>query len=430
MNYKKYELNKHTITKLRDARINTLLCVQFGSDKGDFQIVVDTSTIDINLYKGILETKLLIGQNIKFDLQFLYNYNIIPRRVYDTMIVEQLLHLGYPSGIIKYSLKEIAFRRLGINIDKTVRGEIIWRGLDDTVIQYSAGDVMYLEKIMELQLNDCQKNNLMRAAQIECQFVPCIAYLEWCGIHLDACKWKDKMATDLIGLDNAKKQLDSFVIDLYHQDKNKYSKYVYINLQGDLFKGFDTEPKCKINWASSSQVIPFAKLLGFDTNIKDKKTGEDKESVMEKQLKSQKGINDEFLNIYFEYQGKFKTVTSFGQGHLNAINPVTNRLHTIYKQLGCISGRMSCGSNQFNTDLANFKGMPAKSITYVNLQQLPADDITRSCFTSPKGYLWSSCDYSALESRLGADIYNEQSMIEEFNHGSGDRVNVSLYGNI
>ena len=370
MNYKKYKLNKYTITKLRDARINTLLCVQFGSDKEDFQIVVDTSTIDIKLYKGILETKLLIGQNIKFDLQFLYNYNIIPRRVYDTMIVEQLLHLGYPSGIIKYSLKEIAFRRLGIDIDKTVRGEIIWRGLDDTVIQYSAGDVMYLEKIMELQLNDCQKNNLMRAAQIECQFVPCIAYLEWCGIHLDTCKWKDKMATDLIDLDNAKKQLDSFVVNLYYQDKNKYSKYVYINLQGDLFEG-------------------------FDTNIKDKKTGEDKESVMEKQLKSQKGINDEFLNIYFEYQGKFKTVTSFGQGHLDAINPVTNRIHTIYKQLGCISGRMSCGSNQFNTDLAKFKGMPAKSITYVNLQQLPADDITRSCFTSPKGYLWSSGDYGA-----------------------------------
>ena len=41
--------------------------------------------------------------------------------------------------------------------------------------------------------------------------------------------------------------------------------------------------------------------------------------------------------------------------------------------------------------------MPAKSITYVNLQQLPADDVTISCFTSPKGYLWSSCDYSALE---------------------------------
>ena len=32
----------------------------------------------------------------------------------------------------------------------------------------------------------------------------------------------------------------------------------------------------------------------------------------------------------------------------------------------------------------------------------------------------SSCDYSALESRLGADIYQEPMMIEEYLHGSGD----------
>jgi DNA polymerase I-like protein with 3'-5' exonuclease and polymerase domains len=31
-----------------------------------------------------------------------------------------------------------------------------------------------------------------------------------------------------------------------------------------------------------------------------------------------------------------------------------------------------------------------------------------------------SCDYSALESRLGADIYNEQAMLDEFLHGGGD----------
>lgn len=32
----------------------------------------------------------------------------------------------------------------------------------------------------------------------------------------------------------------------------------------------------------------------------------------------------------------------------------------------------------------------------------------------------TSCDYSALESRLGADIYNEPSMIKEYLEGSGD----------
>lgn len=56
----------------------------------------------------------------------------------------------------------------------------------------------------------------------------------------------------------------------------------------------------------------------------------------------------------------------------------------------------------------------------LNMQQLPADEATRGSFTAPEGYEWCSCDFSGLESRLGADIYNEPHMIEEFLHGSGD----------
>lgn len=122
----------------RNCHLCEILCAQFGNDKADARIVVDCTTVDIKLYKNALESKLLIGQNLKFDIQFLYNHGIIPLRVYDTMIVEQLLHLGYPAGIISYALNAIAERRLGINIDKTVRGEIIWRGLDEKVIIYAA----------------------------------------------------------------------------------------------------------------------------------------------------------------------------------------------------------------------------------------------------------------------------------------------------
>ena len=88
----------------RDARLCDLLSMQFGDLTGENQVVVDTTTISPVKYKDILENKYIIGQNLKFDLQFLYNYSIIPRKVYDTMIVEQLLHLGYPSGIISYKL--------------------------------------------------------------------------------------------------------------------------------------------------------------------------------------------------------------------------------------------------------------------------------------------------------------------------------------
>lgn len=411
-----------TETTGRDAHLCDFLCVQFGNDSQDAQIVVDTTTVDIKKYKTCLESKLCILQNAKFDLQFFFNYGIIIRKVYDTMIVEQLLHLGWPSGQISYSLKEIAWRRLHIDIDKSVRSEIIWRGLDTSVIQYAAGDVTYLEKIMHSQMEDLKAQGLMKAAKIECDFVPCISYLEWCGIHLDQEKWKAKMRSDQEKLHQAEKLLNDFVVS-----REDLKQYVYIDTQGDLFNGFDLTPKVNINWSSSQQVVKIAKILGFNTTTKDKKTGEDKDSVLEKLLKPQKGICDDFLRLYFDYQEHFKVCSSFGQGHLNAINPKTNRIHTNYKQLGAASGRMSCGSQQPNTDLAKLNQVPQKECTYPNMQQLPADDATRGAFTAPDGYEWCSCDFSALESRLGADIYNEQSMLKEFLEGSGDMHSLCAY---
>lgn len=57
------EIQFDTETSGRNPHLCKILCIQFGHD--DIQIVVDCSTIDILAYKNILETKLLIGQNLK-----------------------------------------------------------------------------------------------------------------------------------------------------------------------------------------------------------------------------------------------------------------------------------------------------------------------------------------------------------------------------
>ena len=264
------------------------------------------------------------------------------------------------------------------------------------------------------QVKDCKERNSLKGAKLECDFVPAISYMEWCGIKLDENKWREKMKKDKENLDKRRKALDDFIV------KNSLSKYYHIDTQGDLFEGFSTNPVIDLNWASSRQVIQLAKDLGFDTTIKDKKTGEDKDSVLEKQLKTQKGINDEFLNLYFNYKESEKVVSSFGQGHLNAVNPITGRIHSTFKQLGASSGRLSCGSNQPNIDLAKAKSISQKGCSYPNLQQLPADDATRGSFVAPEGYLMVSADFSAEESRLGADIYQDKEFLKEFTERSGD----------
>lgn len=510
-------------TNGRDAHLNELLLIQFGNVEGTVQIVVDVTTVPIARYKDYIESHFMIGQNLKFDLQFLFNHDIIVLNCYDTMIVEQLMYLGYPYFLVGSSeeiineychfvynyegydnldaeykkrllqanvpkaaefmyehsganLKALCHRYLGINIDKTVRGEIIWRGIDTAVIKYAAGDVMYLGDIMKKQLEACRIRGLINGARLECDFVPVISYLEWCGIKLDEEEWLSKMTLDEVIRDTFLRSLNDFVIasaqgksdfisvisladkeddeldderkvfkneervpELDFEEKGaKFEayrckmktrlsdKFIKADTQGDLFFGFDPDPKCLINWDSSKQVVSILKALGFNTKVISKKTGEEADSALEKVLSKQKGINDVFLKLYLDYKEADKVCSTYGQPYINAINPKTGRIHTVFKQLGASSGRMSCGSQQINTDLAKLKKLPLNTkknklkCAYPQVQNLPANHRTRRCFVSEKGNLFCSCDYSALESRLGADIYNEKSMIEEFLHGSGD----------
>jgi len=409
-----------------DQHVGHLLTMQFGSPDGKDQVVVDCTTVNPVLYKGVLEAKLLIGHNLKYDLQWLYNYGIHPLNVYCTMIAEQFIYLGFPSGAVKFSLQEVAQRYLGIYIDKEVRGEIRYKGLCDEVIVYAANDVVHLWPIMQKQIAICKERNAVEGCKIECLFTPVVAYLEWCGIKMDVAKWQAKMKQDQLDLENCIKALNDYCIK-----KPQLQKWVYVNTQGDLFEGYDLTPKFAIDWQKKEAIQVF-KALGFNVSAVSKSTGKDSESKTEKLITSQKGIDDEFLRLYYGkgepedddyypgYNGSYKVVTSFGQGHINAINPITGRIHTNYKAIGTISGRMSSGSDQPNADLAKLKKIPAEECKYPNMQQLPKNAMTRSCFIAEKGNLFCSCDYSAMEARIGADVYNEHKLLDEFLYGSGD----------
>ena len=405
-----------TETDSTDARLGKLLTMQFGSKSHGCQIVVDCTSTSPMLFKHILEDRRLVGHNLKFDLQWLYNYGIIPRRVYDTMIVEQLLYLGFPHEVKHYSLQAVAWERLQIHIDKSVRGEIIWRGIDEATVKYAAGDVVHLEDIMQLQMKEAKEKGCVIGAKLECDAVPAIAYMEWCGIKLDEYKWKAKMEKDRKNLGQAREELDKYFMTIAHT-RPELGKYVVVDTQGDLWKGFDLTPKVIVNWDSPAQVTTVFRLIGFNTSVQDKKTGKDKDSVLEKHLRSQKGIDDGFLKVYFDYKEFSKVCSTYGQGHLNMINPRTGRIHTTFKQLGALSGRMSCGSMQPNAKLAEIKKIPKKDCTYANLQQLPHDEDTRGAFVAPKGHLMVSADFSAEEARLGGDIYQDEAILDIFRNG-------------
>ena len=454
-----------TETTGTDLHIDRCLSLQFGNIEETIQIVVDASTIDIKIYKEVIESCFIIGQNLKFDCQVLYAHDIIIRRCYDTMIVEQALYLGYPNFMIgaseeimmKYctfvesipnwddlnqekrrkiikegipdvaefiaehsgaSLKALCYRYLGEEMSKEVRGEIIWRGLDTAVILYAAGDVKPLYRIMQKQVERLKELDMIEAAKVESYFVPSVAYYEWCGVHMDVPLWQSKMASDRRKMNEALEQLNQYVVNFGD------SRFIYINTQGDLFEGWDLTPKCTINWNSNKQVIPFLTALGFNCKGIDKKTKEEKDSIDASVLAPQRNVNPEFYDIYLAYTEAQKVCSTYGQNYLNAINPNTNRVHTTFRSLGTDTGRLACGSQKQNVSLARLKGLPQtdvkdveKKCAYPQLQNLPADEITRASFCAEKGNVWISVDYCGQESVLMADFSQDKAMLDVFLKG-------------
>lgn len=418
-----------------------LLTLQLGNKEN--QVVIDCMTIDVKQYKDYLESdRLFIIHNAKFDLRWLYKEHIVVRNVYDTYLAEKILFLGFPPGIVSLSLQACCDRYLGIFLDKTVRGQI-HAGMTEEVIVYAANDVVHLEDIMNLQLKTITARGQKVALDIENEFVRVLAYIEYCGIKLDPVKWKAKMDKDAERLRVAEHKLNEWVVDYVmkkgdpsliarNYDTHKKGKpakladNVYVVIpQPSLFAEFDTGPQCIINWNSSKQVIRLFEELGFDLLVKDKKTGKMKKSVESKFIELQ-ASKSSIVPLYLEYSAAFKVVTSFGQNFLDAINPVTQRIHPTFNQM-MDTGRLSCGSGgkgkggkTKDDDIAEEADENKDTSTQandksVNVQQLPATEETRAAFVPEKGHLLVDCDYGDQEGHVFTELSNDREWIAFYN---------------
>lgn len=418
-----------------------LLTLQLGNREN--QVVIDCLTVDVKKYKDYLESdRLFIIHNAKFDLRWLYKEHIVVRNVYDTYLAEKILFLGFPPGIVSLSLQACCDRYLGIYLDKTVRGQI-HAGMTEEVIVYAANDVVHLEDIMNLQLNTINARGQKVALDIENEFVRVLAYIEFCGIKLDPVKWKAKMDKDAERLRVAEQKLNEWVVDYVmkkgdtsniarNYDTNRRGKKakladnVYVVIPSpSLFSEYDTGPQCIINWNSSKQVIRLFEELGFDLLVKDKKTGKMKKSVESKFIELQANKST-IVPLYLEYSAAFKVVTSFGQNFLDAINPVTHRIHPTFNQM-MDTGRLSCGSGgkgkggkTKDDDVAEEEdGSKDTSIQSndksVNVQQLPATEETRAAFVPEKGYMLIDCDYGDQEGHVFTELSNDREWIAFYN---------------
>lgn len=380
-----------TETEGLDCFTKRLLTLQLGNF--DFQCVFDIDSfggIIPDLLKDFLNTfsGLFILQNAKFDLKFLYKQKVVLKHVYDTMLAETILTHGLQMD--GRDLKTICYKYCHIELDKSVRGQIIASGLTNAVITYAAHDVKYLPAIRELQLKEAEKLELLTAINLDNEFVKVLAYIEFCGIKLDWPSWKEKSLKELDTLASKKIALDQWV------KNNGHTKY--LDGMCDLFTG---ERNCTINWNSPKQVIEFFEELGIIcTTIQH---GERKKTVEEKVI-GQFKLQFPVLELYFDYKAAVKQTSTYGLSWQSMINPVTGRIHTSFQQL-MNTGRLSCGNARENKP---------------NLQNLPSDPQTRHCFIAESGYKYIAADYCGQESIILADFSKDKNLLGFYEKGFED----------
>jgi len=346
-----------TETEGFDFTCKKMIMLQIGDQ--DTQFVIDTRHIDIEPLREVFESKdiIKIFHNAKFDYKFIKQWgNISTRNIYDTYLVERVLHCGKEA--YGYGLAKLTSRYLNVELNKDTRNQFInLKGMPYSMQQivYGAKDVEYLIQIREKQLPEISKYELNEIVDLENQAVVAFSEIEYEGLSIDIDKW-GKLALE--NLHEAKQftfKLDELVIS------NAKLKKFHQPVQMDMFA---TETrKTNINWDSPTQVLKvFQVLIPTLEDVNGKNLYKYRRKF-------------ELISAYIEYKEKSKLSNAYGSNFFKFIS-CDGKVHTNFKQI-LDTGRVSSSEP--------------------NMQQIPADNKYRNCFIAPEGWVFVSSDYSSQE---------------------------------
>ena len=329
----------------------------------------------INLFKPLFENESImkIGQNLKYDLEVLRNYNVeLKGPMWDTMIAHYLIQPELRHNM-DY-MAEIYLHYQTIHIDELIgpkgKNQRSMRDLDPKdVYEYACEDAditLQLKNKLEDELKQHNCEDLFY--HIEMPLMPVLAEMEMNGVCLDTAS-----------LAETSKQFTTRM--------NEIEARIY-ELAGQQF-----------NIASPKQVgeILFDKLKIVE-KAKKTKTGQyvTSEEVLQ-QLKNKHEIVADIL----EHRGLKKLIGTYIDALPKLINPRTGHIHTSFNQTITATGRLS--SSDPNLQNIPIRGEDGKEI--------------RKAFIPEPGCLFFSADYSQIELRVMAHLSQDPQMIEVFREG-------------
>jgi DNA polymerase-1 len=397
---KKY-VGTDTETTGLEPYTNKILMLQLGDEVN--QYVIDTTTVDIQLFKEFLETKILVIHNAKFDVRFLYCVGIVPTGVFDTFLAERVLSTGIDIHGKSYSAcVQRYFQKF---VDKTMQTQVGKLGVTTRTVLYAAEDVIHLIPLMEAQTKLLKEHKLMSTMKLDNQFVRVLAYIEHCGIYLNSDKWTEKSEADLKDKAAELAKVNEWVL-------GNLPNSPFINRQMDLFSEGVT---CSVNWSSPKQVTALFTHLGLNLWVIDK--GKKKQSADAKVLKPQKDKST-LVPIYLHYKEVEKVCSTYGYSFLKQINSVTGRIHTQFTQIKN-TGRLSSGGRDRVTKISqvnmqNIPRLPEEKF------RIPGKIYERQCFEPEEGHTYVDADYSGQEQIVLANFSQEPNILAFYEKKLGD----------
>lgn len=312
---------------------NRLQLVQIGTLEQ--QYIIDARKVNIQPLKPILENNKVqkYGANLAFDYKFFKRQGIIIENLRDIMIAEQVLKVGKLRLKVpgNYTMEGIARRRLGIELNKTIRQSFIYHkgSFSSEQLEYAADDVVIPLKIYKQQHADLISESLMPTARLEFEVIPVIGDIEYNGMYLNKEKWA------VLIEENIKKYRE------YRQKvKDLFIPVWDLNLLGDL--------NMKLN--NKEHVLYGLHALGF-TGL---------ENTKEESLTM--NCPEEVYEPIISFREYDTDLTRYGQNWLDAINPVTGRIHTSLFQIG--------------TECVNYESIIPTSKGLLNINELMENDNT------------------------------------------------------
>jgi len=329
----------------------------------------------VNIFKTLYEDPkiLKVGQNIKYDLEVLRNYNIhLAGPMWDTMIAHYLIQPELRHNMDFMAETLLSYRT--VHIDELIgpkgKKQRSMRELSpQEVYEYACEDAditLQLKNKLEPMLKERDCEQLFY--DMEMPLMPVLAEMEMNGVCLDTDSLK-QTSKDLT------------------ERMNEIEARIY-ELAGEEF-----------NISSPKQVgdILFGKMKIIE---KPKKTKTGQFVTSEEVLTQLQGKHEIVADI-LSFRGLKKLLSTYVDNLPSLINPRTGHIHTSFNQCVTATGRLS--SSDPNLQNIPVRGEDGKEI--------------RKAFVPEPGCMFFSADYSQIELRVMAHLSGDENMIRVFSEG-------------